>query len=162
MNLELVLPPFLAGLSCALAIGAVFRVLNGMRLKLQLVNADSAIDGQTVFPLTAENKKGMSLLHTLLSGNWRENIDIVLADDKGRLHAFFIGYHLWWRFYIVSRDGQQTWLDGKELLPNVRHYVRTGMQLRLGNRRFTTLVTTNDVSSLLHKELAAGATSHSD
>lgn len=150
-----ILLPFVFGFVTALAIGAAVRVLLGMRLNLQLVNMDSPFKDQSIIPVTSENKKSFSLLHTLLTGNWREDIEIVLADNANKHYSFLVGYHWWWRFYIIPLVSEPVFLNHKKLAVNKKHYVKTGMHLNVGDRAFTVLISTATVRSTLHKELAA-------
>lgn len=150
-----ILLPFIGGFGVALVFGAVARILLGMRLHLQLVNADSPVRDQAVIPVTSENKKGLSLLHTLLTGNWREDVEIVLADHANHHYSFIVGYHLWWRFYLVSHSDNKVLINHKNLKKMKRYYLKTGQFLKVGDRAFTVLITTSDVRPTLHKELAA-------
>jgi len=144
---------FGSGLSVALVIGAIVRILVGMKLNLFLVNHDSAVKDQSLIPVTTEGKKA-SFFRTLFKGNWREDVDITLLDYSGHTYHYRIGYHLWWRFYLVMEAEQEgSLLNGKTMRPGKRHLLRTGSKLTTGDRAFFVLVTPNQARLDMHKEL---------
>lgn len=144
---------FASGLGVALAVGAVIRVLVGMKLNLFLVNHDSAVKDQSLIPVTTEGKKA-SFLRTLIRRNWKEDVDITLLDYSGHTYHYRIGYHLWWRFYLVMEgDTEGSTLDGRPVHPGKRHLLRTGAKLVTGDRAFYVLVTPNQLRPDMHKEL---------
>lgn len=147
------LASFGTGLAMALALGSLARVLLGMKLNLFLVNHDSAVQDQTMIPVTTEGKK-TSFIRTLLNGLWREDVDITLTDYSSASFRYRVGYHLWWRFYLVMAEGGDgSAIDGRPVLPGKRYLLRTGARLKVGDRVFYVLVTPTQMKSDLHKEL---------
>jgi hypothetical protein len=133
---------FIVGLAIAATLGAVIRVLVGMRLNLYLISDDTLIRDQAMIPISSDLKRARSLL-SLFRGKWRENIEISLTDYQNRTFTYQIEYGLWRRFQIALLPGTRgtTLLAGREMAPGKRYALRTGMKLRIGDRPYTVLVT---------------------
>lgn len=145
--------PFIGGLLFALAVGAALRILLGMRLNLFLVNHDTAVGDQSVIPITTELKKS-SIFRSLRLGNWREDVEITLMDYQNQSFSFRIGFHIWNRFWAeLSRSDGNAKLGHDKLVTGKRMKLRTGARLEIGDRSFFVLVTPQQMSPDLHKDL---------
>jgi hypothetical protein len=133
---------FALGLAAAMLIGAGLKVIFGIKLNLYLLNTDSTIGDQSVVPLTAELKKG-SWWRTLRQKKWREDLEITLMDYNGHAFTYKIKYHLWNGFYLKLKSASgDTTLDALPMITGKNYFLKTGMELFPGDRKFTVLITT--------------------
>lgn len=144
---------FLAGLAAALGFSIFTIILIGLKLKLYLINIESAQPEQSIIPITAELKK-RSWLKTILSGNWKENLEITLKDYQNRTFTFQVGFHLLGRFNLslLSQEGHSALLNQKTMLPNRRYFLKNGMRLETGDRAFEILITAAPVEQIASEQ----------
>jgi hypothetical protein len=140
---------FIIGLTTALGLSALIRILIGIKLKLYLISIDTSQVEQSIVPITAELKKRY-LLKTILSGNWKENLEITLTDYQSRSYTFQIGFHLFGRFYLrqLSGENQTASLNQETMKPNHNYYFKSGMRLETGDRAFEMLITTSPLEQV--------------
>jgi len=133
----------------------LFKLILAIQFNLYLLNHDSSIGDQSVVPLTAERKKH-SWWRTFRQKKWKEDLDITLMDYEGQAFTYQIKYHLWKGFYLILKSApSETRLNDKPILANKKYYLRTGMELVPGNRRFTILVTTAPLDKIVQSIDAA-------
>ncbi|MBL7715192.1 MAG: hypothetical protein JNL01_06955 [Bdellovibrionales bacterium] len=158
MNWVLIMISAFFGALVAAVIGSALRILLGMRLNLILINHDSSIRDQSFIPVTTENKKN-SLWRSLTQGNWREDVEITVADDHGHLFIFQVGFHWWNRYWMKllkmpeEQEDSHAKLNGQKILIGQKIWARTSDRLDVGDRRFYLLVTPEPIRPDMHHDL---------
>lgn len=139
---------FLLGFLLAAGTGLLVRILVGLRLNLFLINHESHLHDQTIIPITTELKKS-SLFRVIFNGNWREDVAITLMDDDSNRYEFEVGFHWWKRFFIYLKStsgSKDPTVDFVPLREGMKMFLRTGQELRVGDRLFVVLVSASQMS----------------
>lgn len=159
---------FLGGFGVALIAGAATRILIGMRLNLYFIHREPGTHTSpeaSLIPITEPHRK-VSLSKTLLQGRWRENQELILGDYSNHAFPFRVGFHLWYRYYLVllapnlpDSPGAKpsVKLDNKYLRPGRRYPLRTGMRLSTGDREFTVYVSPVSQDTRFARDLSKAA-----
>lgn len=151
-NALIAITTFAAGTLTALVLGLGGWILWGFKLRLYLISRDTLHSDQAVIPISAELKKA-SLWRTVLQGNWREDLEVKLADSSGKMHSFEFGFHPVFRYFVTLKTPSQDVLLGEARLKHEeRAYLKNGMSLQLGSRRFEIWVMPTNPTGRLNNE----------
>lgn len=157
---------FSGGFAVALVIGAIARMLLGLKLNLYFIHREPGthkVTSSSLIPITAPNRKS-SIVRSLREGRWREDQDLQLGDYQGRHFTFRIGYHFWYRFYLIletpnpkltPRGDACVKLGSRTLKQGKRYPLRSGARLQTGDRAFEIHVTPAQLEDKFHRELSA-------
>lgn len=144
---------FGAGMAGMVLVGALYRLLRGVRLNLMLVHregARAAVGGregrdQVVIPVTLEHRRSLSW-RSIRERRWEESVDLVLADDEGRYADLAFTFHPWMHYLMQlgerpAGEGAQVKLNSRIVASGRRVRVVDGDRLEVGRRRYLVRVT---------------------
>ncbi len=171
MEMTLFIP---LGVLLLLSVGIGLKILFGIRLKLYLVTDDLGPESDRLIPLTADLRK-QSLFRTLRKKSWKEDIDLTLSDYQGTQLRLRINYHLWKGFsvssqplyqhsHLASKKGPENgynensddivplfFLNNKVITLGRAHYLKSGMNLKVGDKDFKILITPAPLAEMIQE-----------
>jgi hypothetical protein len=123
---------YLNGFLAVIVFLILLRIFLGLRLKLYFINEDSSLTDQSIIPVVYYNKS-----KSLLKGNWKEDIELVLTDERGNPFTFNIKFGLFSHYFVQNNtELENVAFNNKVMTKGKRYYLTNWSKIKVGDRVF--------------------------
>jgi hypothetical protein len=128
---------YLNGFLAVIVFLILLRIFLGLRLKLYFINEDSSLTDQSIIPVVYYNKS-----KSLLKGNWKEDIELVLTDERGNPFTFNIKFGLFSHYFVQNNtELENVAFNNKVMTKGKRYYLTNWSKIKVGDRVFKAKIT---------------------